>query len=318
VFLGKFLFTYKSANLPCAPLEKPYHNSVAEKLPVTEQEDLMKSRLLKITLWSAVMMTVLSCAMVDRAFNPDQAAQPPEDAITAATDESQPAESAPTEEGPKRLELAPTPTPLVVSADDPRAVLDLQHPDHVDYFDNPDAWFDYDNPDRAAYKVEGGMLIGKDYLPEEKSTWWTYTDSSSGNLYAEVSATNGDCIGRDSMGMAVRVDNATAAGGYSLEVSCDGEYRFRRHSKNGSPTDYIDWTASDAINTGPGATNRLGIWGYQGRFRLFINGQEVGEFWDRDYLFTFGTFALFTRASQTYELTGTFDDFAYWNIKFIP
>ena len=46
--------------------------------------------------------------------------------------------------------------------------------------------------------------------------------------------------------------------------------------------------------------------------------QEVGEYWDTDYLFTFGTFALFTRASQTYELTGTFDDFAFWNIKFIP
>ncbi len=230
---------------------------------------------------------------------------------------SQPVESAPTE-GPKRLELAPTPTPLVVSEDDPRAVLDLEHPDHVDYFDNPDAWFDYDNAERAAYKVEDGMLIGMDYVPEEKTTWWSYTDKSSGNLYAEVSATNGDCIGRDSMGMAIRVDNATAGGGYSLEVACDGEYRFRRHSIKGSPTDYIDWTVSDAINTGPGATNRLGIWGYQGRFRLFINGQEVGEHWDTDYLFTFGTFALFTRASQTYELTGTFDDFAFWHIKFIP
>jgi hypothetical protein len=101
-------------------------------------------------------------------------------------------------------------------------------------------------------------------------------------------------------------------------VSCDGHYRFRRHSINGSPTDYIDWTASDAITTGPGATNRLGIGGYQGRFCLFINGQEVGEYWDTEYLVTFGTFALFTRASQTCELTGTFDDFAHWNIKYIP
>lgn len=278
----------------------------------------MKSKLIKITFWSVVMLTLLSCAMVDRALNREAALPQDQVIVTEPTQEGGQVEAAPTEEGPKRLELAPTPTPPVVSADDPRAVLDLAHPDHVDYFDNPDAWFDYDNSERAAYKVEGGVLVGKDYVPEEKTTWWSYTDVSSGNLYAEVSATNGDCIARDSMGMAVRVDNATAAGGYSLEVSCDGAYRFRRHSKNGSPTDYIDWTASDAVNTGPGATNRLGIWGYQGRFRLFINGQEVGEYWDTDYLFTFGTFALFTRASQTYELTGTFDDFAYWNIKFIP
>jgi hypothetical protein len=277
----------------------------------------MKSRLLPFIVLSLIMLTLLSCAMVDRALNRDQALPQAEAAATEVMTETQATELAPTE-GPRRLELAPSPTPLVVSEDDPRAVLDLAHPDHVDYFDNPDAWFDYDNADRAAYRVEGGMLIGKDYVPEEKTTWWSYTDVSSGNLYAEVSATNGDCIGRDSMGMAVRVDNTTAAGGYSLEVSCDGEYRFRRHSINGSPTDYIDWTASDAINTGPGATNRLGIWGYQGRFHLFINGQEVGEYWDTDYLFTFGTFALFTRASQTYDLTGTFDDFAYWDIKYIP
>jgi hypothetical protein len=277
----------------------------------------MKSRLRPFIVLSLIMLTLLSCAMVDRALNRDSAA--PQDQVigTEPTEEGGQVEGAPTE-GPKRLELAPTPTPLVVSEDDPRALLDLAHPDHVDYFDNPDAWFDYDNADRAAYRVEGGQLIGMDYVPEEKTTWWSYTDKSSGNLYAEVSATNGDCIGRDSMGMAVRVDNATAAGGYSLEVSCDGEYRFRRHSINGSPTDYVDWTASDAINTGPGAINRLGIWGYQGRFHLFINGQEVSEYWDTDYLFTFGTFALFTRASQTYELTGTFDDFAFWNIKFIP
>jgi hypothetical protein len=278
----------------------------------------MKSRLLPVVIFSLIMLTLLSCAMVDRALNRETALPQDQVSVTEPTEEGGQVEGAPTEEGPRRLELPPTPTMLVVPQNDPRAILDLAHPDHVDYFDNPDAWFDYNNPDRAAYKVADGHLIGTDYVPEEKTTWWSYTDKSSGNLYAEVSATNGDCIGRDSMGMTVRVDSATAGGGYSLEVSCDGAYRFRRHSINGSPTDFIDWTSSDVINTGPGATNRLGIWGYQGRFHLFINGQEVGEYWDTDYRFTFGTFALFTRASLTYDLTGTFDDFAFWNIKYIP
>jgi hypothetical protein len=278
----------------------------------------MKSRPIHLILLCTAMLMIMSCAMVNRAFNSDQGAAPAETTVTAATEENQAAESTPTQ-GPRRLTLEPSPTPLVVSAADPRAILDLAHPDHIDSFDNPDAWFDYNDPDRAAYKVADGHLIGIDYVPEEKNTWWSYSDVSSGNLYAEVSATNGDCIGRDSMGMAVRLDSATAAGGYSLEVSCDGAYRFRRHSINGgTPVDLIDWTDSSAINTGPSATNRLGIWGYQGRFRLFINGQEVDKSWDKDYLFTFGTFALFTRASQTYDLTGTFDDFAYWNIKYIP
>lgn len=228
----------------------------------------MKSRLLPVVILSLIMLTLLSCAMVDRALNRETALPQDQIIVTEPTEEGGQVEVAPTEEGPRRLELPPTPTTLAVSQNDPRAILDLAHPDHVDYFDNPDAWFDYDNSDRAAYKVDGGMLIGKDYVPEEKTTWWSYTDVSSGNLYAEVSATNGDCIGRDSMGMAIRVDNATAAGGYSLEVSCDGEYRFRRHSINGSPTDYIDWTASDAINTGPGATNRLWSLGIPGALPL--------------------------------------------------
>ena len=96
-------------------------------------------------------------------------------------------------------------------------------------------------------------MWGIDYEPEELYTWWSNTDTASGNVYAEVSA-----------------------------------------------------------------TNRLGLWGYQGRFRLYFNGEEVAEYWDTSYRHTYGTFALYTRASQTYDLTGTFDDFAYWNIEFIP
>jgi hypothetical protein len=166
--------------------------------------------------------------------------------------------------------------------------------------------------------VSDGKMFGIDYEPEEIYTWWSYTDTSSGNVYAEVSATNGDCLERDSLGMAIRVDRDTAAGGYSLEVSCDGAYRFRLHQIGGDQVEFIDWTESDAIHTGPGATNRLGLWGYQARFRLYVNDQEVAEFWDTNYRHTYGTFALYTRATRTYDLTGTFDDFAYWNIEYIP
>jgi len=277
----------------------------------------MKSRLFPVVILNLIMSTLLSCAMVDRALNREPAMPQDQVVATEPTEEFGQVEVTPTE-GPRRLELAPTPTAFVVSEDDPRAILDLEHPDHVDYFDNPDTWYDYDMDGRAAYLIEDGRLIGTDYMPEETEIWWTYTDRDSGNVYAEVSATNGDCIGRDSLGMGIRIDRATALGGYSLEVSCDGEFRFLEHSIDGNKADLIEWTASDVVQTGAGATNRLGVWGYQGRFHLFINGVEVSEVSDKNYSHTYGTFALFTRASQTYDLTGTFDDFAYWNIKFIP
>jgi hypothetical protein len=256
--------------------------------------------------------------MVDRFFDRGLTAPEARAMATEAQAAVQATLSAPTEEGPRRLQLPVTPTPPRVAEDDARAILDLAHPDHVDYFDNPDAWFDYDTPGRAAYWVSDGKMSGIDYEPEEIYTWWSYTDTSSGNVYAEVSSTNGDCLGRDSVGMAIRVDRDTAAGGYSLEVSCDGAYRFRLHQIGGDQVEFIEWTESDAIHPGPGATNRLGLWGYQARFRLYVNDQQVAEFWDTNYRHTYGTFALYTRATRTYDLTGTFDDFAYWNIEFIP
>jgi hypothetical protein len=269
-------------------------------------------------VWLAIVPMLLSCTAVNRLLGQGLTAPEAQATATRAMAETEATQAAPTDEGPRRLVLPPTPTPLTVDETDPRAILDLAHPDHVDYFDNPDAWFDYDTPGRAAYWVADGKLWGIDYEPEEIYTWWSSTDTASGNVYTEVSATNGDCIGRDSLGMVIRVDRDANAGGYSIEVSCDGAYRFRLHQVGGDQVDFIDWTESDAIHTGPGATNRLGLWGYEARFHLFINGQEVAEYWDTSYRHTYGTFALYTRASQTYDLPGTFDDFAYWNIEVVP
>jgi hypothetical protein len=278
----------------------------------------MKSRLVRIAVGTGAVLAVLSCTVADRFLGRGLTVSQAQATATEAMAAADATALAPTEEGPRRLELTATPTAPRVPEDDPRSILDLEHPDHVDYFDNPDAWFDYDTSGRAAYWVADGKLFGVDYEPDEIYTWWTNTDTASGNVYAEVSATNGDCTGRDSLGIVIRVDRDASAGGYSLEVSCDGAYRFRLHQIGGDQVEFIEWTESDAVHTGPGATNRLGLWGYQARFRLYVNGQEVAQYWDTEYHHSYGTFTLYTRASQTYDLTGTFDDFAYWNIEFIP
>ena len=274
----------------------------------------MTPRPLHDLLLCAALLAAASCS---RSNQPLTASMALATASAAAQATSNP-QAASTGEGPRRLEVEPTTTPFTVSAEDIRSNLDLAHPSRSDGFDEPRTWYDYDTPGRAAYWVADGKLFGLDYEPEEVYVWETYTDTASGNLYAEVSATNGDCTGRDSMGMVIRVDRQAAAGGYSLEVSCDGAWRFRLHQIGGDQVDFIEWTDSDAIHAGPGATNRLGLWGYQARFRLYINGEEVGEFWDTHYRHSYGTFGLYTRASQTYDLIGSFDDFAYWNIDYLP
>lgn len=220
---------------------------------------------------------------------------------------------------PRRRELPPTPTPIeLTSEDDPRRHVDLSEPSFQDRFDEPGTWFDYDTPGRAAYSFEEGHLLGVDYEPEEKNVWWSYVERSSGNVYAEISATNGDCIAKDSVGFAIRVDPEAAAGGYGIEVSCDGAWRFLRHYPGLPARELQEWAQSAAINTGAGATNRLAIWAYANELFAFINNEQVGRIVDRQRVYSYGTFAVYVRASQTYDLTATFDDFAFYHIPYIP
>jgi hypothetical protein len=222
--------------------------------------------------------------------------------------------------GVQRLVLEPTPTPFAVTnPDDPRGkYLDLANPDHVDYFNDPDSWYDYDTEGFAAYRVEDGHLLGIDYDAENRSVYWSYTYKESGRVYAEVNATNGDCAARDAVGLVIRIDPNKTPSGYAFEVSCDGAYRLLRYRESGPTATQIDWTPSDVINQGPWETNRLGLWGYDGKFYLFINGYMVDEHWDSGMPWAYGYFALYVRSQVTYPLTATFDDFAFWNIPFIP
>jgi hypothetical protein len=157
-----------------------------------------------------------------------------------------------------------------------------------------------------------------DYHPEEKFTWWTMTAQQSGNVYTEVSATNGDCFGKDSVGIAFRVDPEDSRSGYSFESSCDGHWRFRRHHDDASPRVLVDWAPSPHILQGNGATNQLGVLAYQGRFVFYVNGLQVGTFTENNYQYSYGSFALYVRASVTYDLTASFDDFHYWHVRASP
>lgn len=260
---------------------------------------------------------------------------PPPDAAPVEPFEEQPAAVLPTEppevaetavDAPaatptsavQRLTLEPTPTPFTISdPDDPRNILDLTNPYHVDYFNNPETWYDYITEGVASYEVVDGKLLGTDFDPLNTNIWWSYTSVQSGRVYAEISATNGDCAARDAVGLVIRIEPDITPSGYTFEISCDGEWRFIRLSPGNSVT-LIDWTPSDAIVTGLGATNRLGIYGYDGKFYLFINGLQVTDYWDTGMLSSFGYFAAYVRSQVTYPLTATFDDFAFWHLPWIP
>lgn len=277
----------------------------------------------------ALLALTLSCSFVDNLVAPEpefpsaaeevQPLQPEQQAQEAEADQPEAPTATPGEDEPRRREVPLTPTPFEISGeDDVRRNLDLSAPDYVDYFDEEGSWFDFDNEGRAAFRFEDGTLLGIDYEPEELYTWWSYSERQSGNLYTEINATNGDCIDKDSVGLAIRVDLETASKGYSLQVSCDGNWRFRRHRSGQAPLNLSEWQPSERINTGPGATNRLGIWAYLNRFVLFINGVQVGEVFDSNNSYSFGSFAVYVNAFLTYDLAANFDDFAFWHVKALP
>ena len=257
------------------------------------------------------------------ADQPGAAELPPADPAEPVGEpaEEQPAASAPEASptsGVQRLTLQPTPTPFALTnEDDPRQILDLSQPDYFDYMSDPETWYDYDD-ENATYRVEDGHLLGIDNIAG-KGLWWSYTGvRPSGNLYAEITATNGDCIGRDTVGLVIRIDPMQTPSGYGLEVSCDGAYRLIRFSSSGPIATPVDWTPSSTINQGAFATNRLGLWAYYGKFYFFINGNLAGEYFDHSPLWTYGYFAAFVKGDVSYPLTATFDDFALWDIPFIP
>jgi serine/threonine protein kinase len=282
------------------------------------------------TRWAAaigvplgLLLVVLSLSSLLSSPDPVLADEPPSVVVTEVApveSEIRPAVKTQVYETNDSKTLAPpTPTPRRLSReDDIRAFLDLDDPDYQDDFSDPSTWFDYDWEGKAAYRFTGGKLLGVDYIAEERYTWWTYVDRQSGNLYVEITIRMGDCQGKDSAGMAIRVDPEEAAGGYSLEVSCDGHWRFRRHHAGKQPVDLVDWIYASAIAVGSETENRLGLWAYQDRFVVFINDQLVGEVVDSRYTYTFGTFTVFVRSSNTPFLQAEFDDFAFWHIPFYP
>lgn len=216
----------------------------------------------------------------------------------------------------QRLELEPTPTPFyVTSEDDVRIALDLSSPDYTDYFANDDAWYDYDN-EYATYLVEEGQLVGNDHVPSDGVVYWTYNSTPAGNVYVEITTINGDCIGKDHVGVVIRVQSDLTPSGYSLDVACDGTWRFRRYRGSRPSEEIIDWTSADVIETGNEAVNRIAMWAYQGEFQFFINGEYVGAYLDADVPYSSGSFALYVRSIQTYDLPAYFTDFAYWHIPY--
>lgn len=206
---------------------------------------------------------------------------------------------------------SPSPTSPALPPDDPRTGLNLSVPDYRDDFSIAYKWIGPNDAD-ATNIVDNKTLTATD-LKADHYIWWSTTDQSAEDVYAEVTAAIGACSGKDSAGVAVRINGTGFDQGYALEVACDGTFRLREFITNASPKVILDWTAGPDIKKGPNASNRLGLLAKGSKLYVFANSKLEGQTENSDY--TSGTYGLYASAEATAPLEVTFSDFALWYPK---
>jgi hypothetical protein len=228
---------------------------------------------------------------------------------TTAPETATPAEDTPTPESSPTATATATPT---AGPEDPRNELDLANPDYRDDFSTPGRWYNGYEDAGVSLNFEGEAFAAIDKLTDF-IIFYSASVRTEVNFYAEIDTTIGACSGRDAGGMAVRVGGTNYDQSYVFEVACNGEYRLRKFIEFGTvPEVLLNWEYTDAINKGPNATNRIGVFADGGELYLFVNGTLLTEDPIEDNDHPQGRFGIFASAAQTPNLKVLFDNFALW------
>ncbi|HUF39669.1 MAG TPA: NBR1-Ig-like domain-containing protein, partial [Anaerolineales bacterium] len=152
--------------------------------------------------------------------------------------------------------------------------LGLGTPDWRDEFDSGANWFNL-NTDNVSFVFDDGMLRMRAKIAGGGDFWGLSNRPDLQNFYIEAEFITGDaCSGLDRYGLLVRAPEPNA--GYVFNISCNGQFRI--YEWDGDNYNQLHaWTASSAIETGPDATNVVGIWAEGDDIRLYINDILVAE-----------------------------------------
>jgi hypothetical protein len=203
------------------------------------------------------------------------------------------------------------PTSIAVPYYDPRTALNEQFPTAVDTFDSV-TWAIPSITEGQSYKVEHGVLSATDFPGEANDRGWPTLNVNAPNAYAEASFTFQQCVPGDYAGLVIRSNPADPPSGYALELSCDGYWRFIRHEPNAPSEQLTPWAFSQSAHTGPGASNRVGIWTLESQFGAYINGRLVAALEYAPHPPEDGAVALYVQSTSNNTLQVSFDDFALW------
>jgi len=137
---------------------------------------------------------------------------------------------------------------------------------------------------------------------------WTTAGASLVDGVYEVSATQEEGPLDNGFGLLLRADAATGSF-YVLEISGDGYVWIGRCADGcATMTSLVEegWFAHEAVNRGPGATNRLRVVADGEQLRFYVNDQQVGATVDRTL--SRGDVGLFVETLGEEGVTVSFDD----------
>jgi hypothetical protein len=95
-------------------------------------------------------------------------------------------------------------------------------------------------------------------------------------------------------------------------MTCSGEYRLEL-IQGGQSIVIQDWTLASQMNLAMPATNRIGLWVYQGRFQLYID--NVFQFEESIARDQNGGLGLFARTIEGNAMTIRFSDLQIYQIN---
>ena len=233
----------------------------------------------------------------------------------ASGEEAPPTEAPPPTEVPTATPLpTPTPTPTLEPVEGDPAVI-LGEPDGIDTFDTKTNWTLFDNECFKTEITDGVFRMTSKGV--EGIICWEVSWPEIDNFYVDTTVFMPDeCQANDRFGMLFRApDNYR---GYQYGLTCDGRYTLTLWDGE-KTTVLVEPTASDLINVGVDAVNRLGVAAHGPSYDLFINGVYLTEVFDSTFTNP-GKLGYFVRASTNNGFVSEYDNLAVWLLEddFIP
>ncbi|MBN2045844.1 MAG: hypothetical protein JW757_12540 [Anaerolineales bacterium] len=208
-------------------------------------------------------------------------------------------------------EPSATATPTETQAPPPSAVseLNLGSPDASYSFDKVGTFFTYSGAD-SKVEIKDGKLQFTIFDPIGW-TIWSFSALELKDYYFEINVSMpGDCVGKDRGGIIFGTKPGDTGDGINYQVSCDGDYRLFIY--DGADTIHlVPWTEDNLINSGPNATNRLGVLHEGNKITLYMNGSKLTTVTDDTYVGT-GRIGINMGVDDHDNVTIFFDDAAYW------